>query len=182
VSHSQHSKTRDLIRAGARGLVGAMAMTGIRTLTGNVGLVQETPPEAIVGKHAPEPVQRLPVERRTALTEAAHWSYGALAGLGYSVLPRKIRSLPWFGPAYGLAIWLGFEAVIAPLLAVRPTRRRLLGRLVIALDHAVYGIVVAGRLAPDPDVVQRPADERHRHVMNAVRVRNYEPGPARLET
>ncbi|MGW3473154.1 hypothetical protein ACWDKQ_32920 [Saccharopolyspora sp. NPDC000995] len=160
--HSQHSKTRDLIRAGARGLVGAMAMTGIRTLTGNVGLVEETPPEAIVGKHAPEPVQRLPVEHRTAFTEAAHWSYGALAGLGYNVLPRKIRSLPWFGPAYGLIIWLVFEVVVAPLLAVRPTRRRLLGRLVIALDHAVYGIVVAGRLAPDPDAVQRPAAGRRR--------------------
>ncbi|MEV6229012.1 hypothetical protein AB0L88_14190 [Saccharopolyspora shandongensis] len=160
MSHSQHSKTRDLVRAGARGLVGAMAMTGIRTLTGNVGLVEETPPEAIVGKHAPESVQQLPVESRTALTEAAHWSYGAVAGLGYNVLPRKIRSLPWSGPAYGLIIWLAFEAVIAPLLAVRPTRRRLLGRLVIALDHAVYGIVVAGRLAPDPDAVKRPADER----------------------
>ncbi|MGW5642493.1 hypothetical protein ACWEV3_14445 [Saccharopolyspora sp. NPDC003752] len=169
MSRSQHSKTRDLVRAGARGLVGAMAMTGIRTLTGNVGLVEETPPEAIVGKHAPESVQQLPVGHRTALTEAAHWSYGAMAGLGYNVLPRKFRSLPWFGPAYGLVIWLGFEAVIAPLLAVRPTHRRLLGRLVIALDHAVYGIVVAGRLAPDPDAVERSADERRRHVMSAVR-------------
>ncbi|MGI8312678.1 hypothetical protein [Saccharopolyspora hattusasensis] len=170
MSHSQQSRTRDLVLAGARGLVGAMAMTGIRTVTGNIGLVHETPPEAIVGQHAPESVHRLAEEHRAALTETAHWFYGALAGLGYRLLPRKIRARRWCGPAYGLVIWLVFEGIIAPLLAVRPARRKLLGRLLIALDHAVYGIVVAGRLAPEPDTIEprSVSQEGSRHVVNSA--------------
>ncbi len=178
------SKTRDLLRAGARGLFGAMAMTGMRTLTGNVGLVHETLPEAIVMKHAPEPVRRLAVEHRVALTEAAHWSYGAVAGLGYSFLPNRVRANPWCGPAYGLLIWLAFEAVIAPLLGVRPARRRLIGRLVIALDHVLYGVIVAGRLAPEPGAVAQPVgDGRQHHVVGGARPRGgNQIEPSRLET
>jgi hypothetical protein len=30
-----------------------------------------------------------------------------------------------------------------------------LGRLVLALDHVLYGVVVAGRLAPEPEVIEQ---------------------------
>lgn len=37
----------DISQSAARGTVGAMAMTGIRAFAGALGIVQETPPEAI---------------------------------------------------------------------------------------------------------------------------------------
>jgi uncharacterized membrane protein YagU involved in acid resistance len=147
-----------------------MAMTGLRTLTGNIGLVNESPPEAIIEKHAPEPVQQLAVEHRVAFTEVAHWSYGTLGGVVFGSLPMRMRAQPWSGPAYGLFIWLMFEAVIAPVLGVRPARRRLRGRLLVALDHVVYGIVVAGKLAPEPEAIalkrRKPLSALHHAVRN----------------
>lgn len=149
-------------RAGARGLVGAMAMTGLRRLTGNLGLLEESPPEAIVEQHAPEPVHRLVDEHRTAVTELAHWAYGMGGGVAYSLLPVRIRAHPLTGPVYGLAVWLSFELGVAPLLGMPHARdRRPISRLVLALDHVLYGIVVAARLAPDPQVI-RAQHRRHR--------------------
>lgn len=53
----------------------------------------------------------------------------------------------------GLFIWLAFEFGIAPLFGVRYRgRRRLMHRAMLALDHVMYGIVVAGWLAPAPEV------------------------------
>ncbi|RCW40934.1 hypothetical protein DFQ14_10911 [Halopolyspora algeriensis] len=133
-----------------------MAMTGIRTVTANVGLVGQSPPEAIVDRHAPAGIQRLPQQHRTALTELAHWSYGATGGVVFGMLPPRMRAYPGIGPVYGLAIWASFEAGIAPLLGVqRAKQTRTLSRALIAADHVLYGIVVAGRLAPEPQVIAR---------------------------
>lgn len=150
--HKLHYWT--IARAGARGLVAAMAMTGMRTATANVGLMERSPPEALAERHAPRQIQRLSEGGRTAVTELAHWSYGAAGGAMFGLLPRRVRAWPWTGPLYGLAVWLSFEAGIAPLLGVQRTMRsRILGRAVVALDHALYGVVVAGRLAPEPEVL-----------------------------
>ncbi|WP_433461421.1 hypothetical protein [Spirillospora sp. CA-128828] len=136
-------------RAGARGLVAAMAMTGVRTVTATVGPHEKSPPEAIVERHVPV-VRRLPEPYREAATELAHWAYGAGGGAVFGMLPAGFRRHPAAGPAYGLAVWLGFEAGIAPLLGVRHVHERgVAWRAVVALDHVLYGIVVAGRLAPE---------------------------------
>lgn len=149
-------------RAGARGLVAAMAMTGLRQLTENVGLLEESPPKAIVEQHAPEPIHRLMDEHRAAVTELAHWAYGMGGGVAYSVLPDRIRAHPLTGPAYGLAVWLSFELGVAPLLGMPHARsRRPVSRLVLALDHVLYGVVVSARLAPDPQVIR--AQHRRYH-------------------
>ena len=37
----------DVLHAGARGAVGAMTMTGMRVITTEIGLVEQTPPQAI---------------------------------------------------------------------------------------------------------------------------------------
>ena len=37
----------EVLHAGARGTVGAMAMTGMRVITTELGLVEQTPPQAI---------------------------------------------------------------------------------------------------------------------------------------
>jgi len=56
-------------------------------------------------------------------------------------------------------IWLGFEAGIAPLLKIEQVKKRpVLWRTAVALDHVLYGVVVAGRLAPEP--ADRPRTAR----------------------
>lgn len=150
-------------RAGARGLVAAMAMTGMRTATANVGLMERSPPEALVERHAPRRIQQLSEGGRTAVTELAHWSYGAAGGAMFGLLPTRVRAWQWTGPLYGLAVWLSFEAGIAPLVGVqRPKQSRAIGRAVVALDHVLYGVVVAGRLAPEPEVLTREGRGRAR--------------------
>lgn len=60
------------------------------------------------------------------------------------------------GPAYRLLVWLGFEPALAPALGVqRAEQWRVLWRLVVALDHMLYRVVVAGRFAPGPAVAVR---------------------------
>jgi hypothetical protein len=140
-------------RAGARGLVGAMAMTGLRTVTAAAGPREASPPEAIVEDRAPEMIRRLPERPRHAVIEAVHWTYGAAGGLVFGLLPADVRRRPAAGPVYGLLIWLAFELGIAPVLGVRHARhRRVLWRVMVALDHILYGVVVGGRLAPEPSV------------------------------
>jgi hypothetical protein len=139
-----------VVRAAARGLVASMAMTGFRTFAGGASPEDQTPPEQIVTERGPEVVRRMPEHKREALTELLHWTYGAAAGAGFGLLPRSIRRWPAAGPAYGLVIWLGFEALIAPVLGLPRTRSRpLVWRAVMAADHVLYGTVVGGRLAPE---------------------------------
>jgi hypothetical protein len=148
--------SRVAVRAGARGLIAAMAMTGARTFTGSIGLLAESPPEAIVDRHAPDTVRRLAGEHRTAITELAHWAYGAAGGAAFSALPARVRAHPLTGPAYGLTVWLAFELGLAPLLGLRHAEtRRPISRAALAVDHILYGLIVAGRPAPEPDVAAR---------------------------
>lgn len=139
------------VRAGARGLAGAMAMTGMRQVTSNLGLVDTAPPEAMVGKAAPDRLRRLRPRTRTAVTELAHWTYGAVGGVGYGLLPARARRQPLSRPLYGLAVWLSFEAGIAPLLGLGAPHGKVVGRIAVMADHVLYGVVVGGRLAPDPE-------------------------------
>ena len=140
------SKHAAMARAAARGLVGAMAMTGTRRVTQSLGLLEQTPPQQVVGDA--QPASRLSREQRAVVTELAHWAYGAGAGAVFGALPDRARARSAAGPAYGLAIWLVFELGIAPLLDVDYAReRRVVGRAMVALDHVLYGLVVGGRVA-----------------------------------
>ena len=132
-----------------------MAMTGFRTMTGNAGLLDESPPEAIVKRHVPRLIRWRAPRKSTAFTELAHWAYGAVGGAVLGLLPREVRAHPATGPAYGLALWMLFEAGIAPLLDVPHNRqKKLIGRLMIAADHVLYGVIAADQLAREPE--QRP--------------------------
>lgn len=149
-------------RAGARGLVAAMAMTGTRTVTSGLAPEEQTPPEAIVEKYTPAVFGRLKEHHRQAVTELFHWAYGAGGGMVFGLLPERVRRFPGAGAAYGLAIWLGFEMGVGPLLGIeRVKHREVLWRLVIALDHVLYGVVVAGRLAPEPSIDTAEATEHN---------------------
>ena len=130
----------------ARGVAGAVAMSVVRAVTTRVGLVERTPPDAIALERAPRLLAVLPAAARRPAIEAGHLTYGGVAGAVYGALPDKIRERRWSGPAYGFAIWLVYEAVIAPALGLSHSRRRRpVERVALAADHVVYGLVLARR-------------------------------------
>jgi hypothetical protein len=130
-------------KGAARGAIGAMAMSGFRQITKPLGLIEATPPEAVLRGMAPGLLRRVPPERRPALLELVHCGYGTAGGIVFGTLPCGLRRRPWAGPVYGLLIWAVFEAVIAPALGPRQPRRGMSGRLTLVTDHVLYGSVVA---------------------------------------
>jgi hypothetical protein len=141
---SEPGKLTVMMQAGSWGIVGAMAMSGTRTLTTELGLVGETPPEAVARQAASGLLKQIPPGNRGAVVELSHWAFGAVGGALFGLLPRSLRRRNWAGPAYGLLLWLGFEAGIAPALglssatAIRPAERA-----AFAADHLLYGLVLA---------------------------------------
>ena len=137
------SDHRPIARGVARGVVGAMAMTGMRTITKAAGWVEETPPEALANERGPTAVQTAPKHQRREIVELLHWGYGALGGAVFGSLPAGVRHTRWAGPVYGLALWLAFEAGIAPGLGLSHAKgTRLPERLAFAADHLLYGAVL----------------------------------------
>jgi hypothetical protein len=130
--------------AALRGGVAAMAMTGMRVLTVELGLVEEPPPQAIVRQRARGLLRPVPRERRRAAIELAHWGYGAGGGAAFRALPDGLRKRAWSGPVYGLVVWAGFEAGLAPLLGLEQAgKKRPVERAALALDHLLYGFVLS---------------------------------------
>jgi hypothetical protein len=127
-----------------RGVIAAMAMTGMRRVTTVLGLLPKPPPEEVFEDALPELLARIPPERRAEAIELAHWAYGACGGAAFALLPRGLRRQPWAGPAYGLATWAFFEGALAPLLGLRkPAHRTITERAALVADHLLYGVVVA---------------------------------------
>lgn len=144
----------DVVSGAACGVVGAMAMTGMRVITTELGLVEQTPPEAVGRQRARglrSLLRRAPRKQRRGLIEAAHWAFGATGGATYGALPRPIRHRRWAGPTYGLVVWLGFELVIAPALGLAQARRlRPVDRLALAADHLLYGLILSATRPTTP--------------------------------
>ena len=140
------SRVGDVLSGTACGAVGAMAMTGMRVMTTELGLVEQTPPQALSRQRARGVralLRRAPRKQRRGLIEAAHWAFGAGGGAAFGALPREVRRRPWAGPLYGLVVWLGFELGIAPALGLSQARRvRLIDRPALAADHLLYGLVL----------------------------------------
>jgi hypothetical protein len=137
----------DVLSGAAWGTVGAMAMTGMRVITTELGLVEQTPPEAVSRQRARglrKLVRRAPRKQRRGMIEAAHWAFGAGGGAAFGALPREVRSRRWVGPVYGLLVWLGFELGIAPALGLRQAKRvRPVDRAALAADHLLFGLVLS---------------------------------------
>jgi hypothetical protein len=119
-----------------------MAMTGMRRVTANLGLVHKPPPERIATEGIPGLVTRLSPEHRDTAIELLHWGVGAVGGVGFGILPAALRRRRWAGPSYGLAILAVFEAAIAPRLGIAAEKQTLSERLALAGDHVLYGIVL----------------------------------------
>lgn len=133
-----------LINSGLRGVVAAMAMSGTRALTSSLGLIDETPPEAVVHQKLPGLLAKIPRSKQPAITELAHWAFGACAGAGFALLPTPLRQYRWAGAAYGLVVLTGFEAGIAPALGLPQAKQsRPVERLVFLADHVLFGIVLS---------------------------------------
>ncbi len=130
--------------AAGRGAVAAMAMTGMRTWSVDVGLLDRTPPQAIADKRRMQGwLRHVPRRRRRAVVEALHWGYGAGGGAAFGLLPEAVRRAPWSGPVFGVALWLSFEFVLAPALRLPEAGDlRPVERAVLAADHALYGLVL----------------------------------------
>lgn len=122
-----------------------MSMTGVRAVTGGLDIVYEIPPQIMFKQLVPKVLARIPKRRRNAAIELGHWTYGGVGGAGYAFLPTQVRGRPWAGPAYGLLIWLSFELGIVPALRlIHPQRpRRARDRIALAVDHALYGLVLS---------------------------------------
>jgi hypothetical protein len=142
-----------ILHGALRGTIAAMAMTGMRTLTVELDIVDETPPRAIFRHKTPRGVlKRVPRDRRRAAIEVAHWGYGSGGGAAFAALPGAIRRRPWAGPVYGLLVWLGFELGVAPALGLpQAKRRRAKERAAFALDHFLYGLVLSEMRARPQD-------------------------------
>ena len=133
-----------IARAAARGVVASMAMTGMRRVTTGLGL-EQPPPEEIAERAAgvSKLFDLVPPERRDEAIEVAHWAFGGVAGALYGALVPARSRRRWAGPAYGLAIWTVFEAGLRPVLGIRRAKeRKIMTRVFIAADHALYGAVV----------------------------------------
>lgn len=133
----------ELMRSTWRGIVGAMAMSGMRQLNAGLGLLDRTPPQAVLHEQVPELLLAIPPERRESAIELMHWTYGAAAGAGFALLPEGLRRRRLTGPAYGLAIWAVFDLGIAPMFDLSYAREsRPAERVVLIADHLLYGLVV----------------------------------------
>ena len=134
--------TRVLLAA-FRGAVGAMAMTGMRTFAAHAGLIRESPPNQLAKKGMRGVVRRIPRKRRPMVVELVHWIVGAMAGALFGLLPDRVRHLPGSGPVYGVTVWLGFDAVVAPALGLQVRDwPRAHERAVFLADHALFGLVL----------------------------------------
>lgn len=143
-AEAEGSPVGEVAHAALRGAVAAMAMTGMRVLTVDLGLVEDTPPQAIIKQRLRGLIRQVPRRRRRAFVELAHWGYGAGGGAIFRLLPRALRDRAWAGPAYGVVVWLGFELGIAPLLDLAQAKQvRAVERAALAADHLLYGFVLS---------------------------------------
>lgn len=139
-----HFEPAEIAHGALRGTIAAMAMTGMRAMTVNLGLVDETPPSAILRQRAKGVYKLVPRKQRRTAREAFHWSYGAGGGAAFAALPEGVRLRPWAGPVYGFVVWLGFELVLAPALGLSQAKKpRLVERICFAVDHLLYGLVLS---------------------------------------
>jgi hypothetical protein len=147
----------ELAHAALRGVIAAMAMTGMRAFTVDLGIVEQTPPEAVLKQKARGLIRRVPRKRRRATIELVHWGYGAGGGAAFRMLPDELRRRQWAGPVYGLAVWLGFEFGIAPVLGLTQAQRlRPVERTALAIDHLLYGLVLS-EIRRRPQETETPA-------------------------
>jgi hypothetical protein len=133
-----------MIKAMFRGIVGAMAMTGVRQFASQARIIRDDPPARMARKQAKGLLRRVPRSRRGAVVELIHWAMGAVFGLLFGLLPEAVRMKAWAGPAFGFLVWLGFETAAAPALGLKQRRwPHGAERTVFLVDHLLFGLVLS---------------------------------------
>jgi hypothetical protein len=134
----------EVLHGALRGVIGAMAMTGMRQLTSSLGLVRETPPESLMRRRGRGLLRKVPRGRRTTATLALHWATGAVGGLLFGLIPDEIRRARWAGPVWGLVLLEGYQRTVAPALGLPQSKDpEPLERLALVGDHLLYGFVLS---------------------------------------
>ena len=127
---------KEVIHAKLRGVIGAMAMTGVRVFAVHAGPHPRGPAVA-AGAQARRGA------RARWKVELVHWAMGGALRDRLRAAARDIRRRAWSGPVYGLLVWLGFDAVVAPALGLTerdwPKGRE---RAVFVADHLLFGFVL----------------------------------------
>jgi uncharacterized membrane protein YagU involved in acid resistance len=126
---------KEVIHAKLRGVIGAMAMTGVRVFAVHAGFIREDPPARLARKRRGR--------RPRWVVELVHWSIGGLLGIVYALLPEQVRRRAWSGPIFGLLAWLGFDAVITPALGLERNWPKGRERAVFVADHLLFGFVLS---------------------------------------
>ena len=146
-------QSREVLHGALRGAVGAMAMTGMRAFTADIGLVRETPPQSIAKKRrASGLMSYVPRSRRRAFVELCHWSVGVAGGAIFGALPDRLRRARWLGPVYGVGILVSYDFGIAPLLGLKQSKQpKATEQAALVADHLLYGLVLS-------EMRQRPRD------------------------
>jgi hypothetical protein len=143
----------DVGHATVRGVVGAMAMSGVRNITSEIGLLREPPPVAMAKRASKGMLRGVPKRFRRPIIEVFHWQVGALGGATFAVLPDAVRKQAWAGPAWGVLIQGTFGFVVAPALGLRQAKRpSVREQAALLADHLVYGYVLS-------DLPRRGTDE-----------------------
>ena len=134
---------RNVIFGTLAGITATLAMTAaMRRLDRLLPAEQRypLPPRELTQRTAPG----LDNTRLAEATVAAHFGYGAAAGVLYAFLPRKLQA----GPAYGVLVWglsyLGWipaMRILAPATS-HPAERNLL----MLAAHLVWGAALAASL------------------------------------
>jgi hypothetical protein len=138
-----------VLRGGAAGAAGTVAMSGVMLAAGRAGLVGRQPPEAIT-RTAVERATGVEPRGRTAevLASLAHLGFGVASGAVYAGLPAPQVVPPVArGAAYGLGVWgVSYLGWVPRLLGALPPaehdRRDRVAVMVAA--HLLYGGVLGG--------------------------------------
>ena len=143
--------TMSLIRGALAGGAATVAMSVPMVAARRVGLIDRQPPRHITGRVLRSIGTPVGGSQLDAAAVVAHEAFGALAGVGYTLLRERIpRRLPdgALGVGYGIAIWLVSYRGLLPRLRLVASGHGTGGRrdLVMLAAHVVYGWVLA-RLA-----------------------------------
>lgn len=140
---SNFVQRRPWFKRAARGIVAAMAMSGMRQAAVGFGMIERTPPDAVLKEGVPALLREVPEHRRTAFIELAHWGYGATAGALFGLVPERLRRSRLTGPVYGVLSWGLFEFAVAPALGLAHAQEaRPQERLALLVDHVFFGFII----------------------------------------
>lgn len=150
------------VKDASAGVTAAMAMSGLRNLTVSLGVLDEVPPREIISATAPKAVRTLSERRERAFAELMHWSYGAACGVVYGHVGRSRRSHASRSTTralgFGFVTLALYRSAIAPTLGITFHRRAFSDQLMLALDHALFGLVVERLISTRREEIEFSSD------------------------